>query len=98
MERTFNQSSCRACMCTLAKQKPVFMDSGCVKIFCLCTSLEVSSLNVFKGNINSKNLFQVDLNESLPSYLCNECFDKLKKFHKFREMCTASDKVYRETV
>lgn len=43
-------------------------------------------------------IFQVDMNENLPSFLCIQCFDKLLLFHEFREMCFASDKVYREKV
>ncbi|XP_037025408.1 zinc finger protein 501-like [Bradysia coprophila] len=41
---------------------------------------------------------EINTNDSLPSYICFECFGHLSNFNKFRQSCITSDAYFREQI
>ncbi|KAG6465052.1 hypothetical protein O3G_MSEX014905 [Manduca sexta] len=57
----------------------------------LCTVM-----NCFK--INYKLQFQIDINDSLPKYICTDCLEMLKIALNFKLNCETSDKKFRKLI
>ncbi|XP_037025409.1 zinc finger protein 28-like [Bradysia coprophila] len=70
-----------------------------------CTVLQECSnrmISLFEKNLSEMftdcTSLEIDSNESLPSFICFECFGHLSNFNKFRQKCITSDAYFREQI